>query len=560
MIRRSLGGLLILSVLGAAGCAALGHMSGSSSDFDAVSRQAPPGADLGQARLVFDDFGTLNSHTLETVASPWKLFSAALLMIEAPKLGLPVERESLRPVMEQFGFLFPDSIGNWDTLTGPQPQFDAPIGATRGRVHGVVPGLGLEVRNTGCATCHSGTLYDAQGLPTHTVWLGLPNTWIDLEDYSSAVYAGLKLALRDEPALLKTMEHVYPEMRVGERFTYRHLVLPRARRELEAIAAERDRALVFDNGGPGVTNGVGALKLQLGLISDRTFAANEMGLTSIPGLSDRAFRTSLLYDGTYIVHGGARFRPVTRDEATMANAERHAEIVAFFTVGTAGNDVATAERMIPRIREVMQWLARYEAPPFPGVVDRALAARGRATFDSRCSSCHGRYEPDAERPRLAEYPNRLVPQDVIGTDSVRWMAVDDSVLQWQASHADNPFVRHIEAARTGGYVAPILTGVWATAPYLHNGSVPTLWHLMHPDDRPARFEVGGHRLDYVRMGVALEHGADDVWRYPVGYMPRSRPVVYDTALVGRSNRGHELPFRTMSEDEKAAVLEYLKTL
>jgi mono/diheme cytochrome c family protein len=535
-------------------------MSGSSSDFGATRHQAPREADLGQARMLFDDFGTLNTHALETVASPWKLYSVALLMAEAPKLGLPVERASLRPVLEQFGFLFPDSIGNWDARVGPPPRFDAPIGATRGMIHGLLPGIGLEVRNNGCATCHSGSLYDAQGLPTRTVWLGLPNTWIDFEGYAEAVFAGLKLGMRDERVFMMTMEHVYPDMRRGERFTYRHFVLPRLRRELKAIVAARDRALVFDNGGPGVTNGVGALKLQLGLISDRTYAAQEVGLTSIPNLADRAFRTSLLYDGTYVVRGGTRFRPVTRDEANLANAERHAEIVAFFTLGTAGNDAATAERMIPRMREVMRWLARYQPPPFPGVVDGALATQGAEVFASHCAACHGRYQPDAARQRLAEYPNRLVPQDAMDTDSVRWMLVDDSVLQWQASHPKHPFVRHVEAARTGGYVAPILTGLWASAPYMHNNSVPTLWHLMHPDERPARFDVGGHRLDYVRMGVALERGADGVWRYPGDYTPRSRPVVYDTSLPGRSNRGHNFPFSALSEDEKAAVLEYLKTL
>jgi hypothetical protein len=62
--------------------------------------------------------------------------------------------------------------------------------------------------------------------------------------------------------------------------------------------------------------------------------------------------------------------------------------------------------------------------------------------------------------------------------------------------------RHVIAANIGGYVAPILNGVWATAPYLHNGSVPTLWHLMHPESRPCRFEVGGHKLDSTKVGIA----------------------------------------------------------
>ncbi len=509
---------------------------------------------------MFDDFGTLNTHTLETYASPWKLYSTALLMFEAPRLGLTVERSSLRPVLEQFGFLFPDSIGNWDPRGGPPPPVAGPLGSTRATIHGWIPGPKLEVRNTGCATCHGGRLYDANGLPTRTAWIGLPNTWLDLEGYSEATFEGLKLAMRDERSFLKMLERVYPEMSWGERYACRKVVIPRLRRALTNIVAARDRALVFDNGGPGLANGVASLKFQLGIISRQAYAPQEMAIASIPDLSDRALRSSLLYDGTYAVRGDARFRPMTRAETPPDRVAHFADIASFFTITTSGNDAATAERMIPRMREALRSLATYVAPPFPGAVDDALAARGREVFAARCSDCHGRYEASATRPRLAEFPNQLVSSERIGTDSLRWMSVDDSVLSWQTRNPSHPFVRHIDTARTGGYVAPILTGVWATAPYLHNGSVPTLWALMHPDDRPARFEVGGHRLDYARMGIALERDSTGVWRSPRGYLPGSRPVVYDTSQLGRGNRGHRFPFRTMNEAEKAAVLEYLKTL
>jgi mono/diheme cytochrome c family protein len=553
--------LLVLWALCAAGCAALTNMSGSSRDFALARRTAPPSADLGQARLMFDDFGTLDTYALETVAAPWKLYSTALLLSTAPRLGLPIEHASLRPVLEHFGFLFPESIGNWDEGAGAPPRFtEAPLGMTRGMIHGLLPGPSLEVRNNGCATCHSAPLYDAQGLPTRTAWIGLPSVSIDLEAYASAVFTGLKIGMQDERAFLKTMERVHPDMSWGERFTYRHFIMPRLRRDLPTIVAARDRALAFNNGGPGVTNGVAALKLQLALISKRDYAEQEMALTSIPDLSNRAFRSSVLYDGTYVVRGGTRFHEVKREEATPAQAEDLANIIAFFTLGTAGNDAPTAERMIPRVREVMHWLSRYQPPPFPGPVDGTLAARGRGVFTTRCASCHGHYDDSPSRPHLLDYPNRLVSQAFIGTDSVRWRAVNDTVLHWQATHPGHPFVRHVDAARTGGYVPPILNGLWATAPYLHNGSVPTLWDLLHPESRPARFEVGGHRLDYRRMGIALERGTDGVWRYPAGYTPSSQSVIYDTSQLGRSNRGHEAPLRGMSEEEKSAVLEYLKTL
>ena len=550
--------LLILGALGGVGCAALSRMSGASPELRAQLESSRAPYDPGFARFTFDDFGALNTHTLETFASPWKLFSTALLMSEAPRLGLPVEAASLRPVLEQFGFLFPDSIGNWDPNAGPVPRIAGALGLTRGTIHGAVPGLKLEVANTGCVSCHGGALYDAAGAPTRTAWLGLPNTSLDLDGYSAAVFTALKQAVRDEPLLLRTMQQVYPRMSWGERFVYRHSVFPRLRRELPRIIAARDRALVFDNGGPGITNGVAALKFQLGLIPGSGFAPGEMALTSIPDLSNRAYRTSLLFDGTYAVKGDRHFAPVERARATPEHAERLADIVAFFTIGTSGNDAATAERMIPRFREVMRALTRYAAPPFPGPVDAALADHGAEVFAERCTGCHGRYERSGSRVQLVEYPNRLVRGALIGTDSVRWMAVNDTVLGWYAKHPDHPFVSHIDAIRTGGYVPPILTGVWATAPYLHNGSVPTLWDLMHPGTRPAKFELGGHRLDYKRMGIALQPGADGVWRFPPGYRAVSRSVVIDCSQLGRSNRGHDLPFIDMSEADKAGLLEYLK--
>ena len=559
--RRLATAALALWAIGAAGCAALGSMKGSSRDLNATRRAAPDRVPLGQARLIFDDFGTLDTYALNSVASPWKLYSTALLLSTAPELHLPIEHSSLRPVLEHFGFLFPDSIGNWNAAIGPQPRFtDAPIGMTRGMIRGLLPGLGLEVHNNGCATCHSGAVYDAGGLPTRTAWVGLPSVSIDLEGYATAVFAGLKIGMRDERAFVKSMEHVHPGMSGGEKFTYRHFVLPRLRRELPKIVAARDRALAFHNGGPGLTNGVAALKLQLALISRLDYAPLEMALTSIPDLSDRAFRTSVLYDGTYTVRGDTRFHDVTLEQATPEREERLANIIAFFTLGTAGNDPPTAERMIPRVAEVMRWLHDYRPPPFPGPVDRALAERGQQVFARRCASCHGHYDESLDHPRLIEYPNRLVREEIIGTDAVRWTAVDDHVLEWQKAHPNHPFVRHVDADRTGGYVAPILTGIWATAPYLHNGSVPTLWHLLHPPQRPGKFQVGGHKLDYTRMGIALEPTPDRVWRYPAGYVPSSRTEIYDTSQLGRSNRGHERPIADMSEDEKTAVIEYLKKL
>jgi hypothetical protein len=89
--------------------------------------------------------------------------------------------------------------------------------------------------------------------------------------------------------------------------------------------------------------------------------------------------------------------------------------------------------------------------------------------------------------------------------------------------------------------------------------VPTLWHLMHPEARPARFQVGGHALDFTRVGIAGSE-RDGTYAYPAGYTPWTLPDLYDTALPGHANTGHTRPFQNMSEEEKAALLEFLKLL
>ena len=111
-----------------------------------------------------------------------------------------------------------------------------------------------------------------------------------------------------------------------------------------------------------------------------------------------------------------------------------------------------------------------------------------------------------------------------------------------------------------GYSAPSLSGVWLSAPYFHNGSVPTLWALMNPDERPVSFPLGGHKLDFDKVGIALEVAENGEALYPTGYEPWSVPVIFDTRLPGLSNNGHEQPFDELSKDEKRALLEYLKTL
>ena len=113
----------------------------------------------------------------------------------------------------------------------------------------------------------------------------------------------------------------------------------------------------------------------------------------------------------------------------------------------------------------------------------------------------------------------------------------------------------IAVAAGQGYAAPPLTGLWASAPYLHNGSVATLDALLTPARRITRFQVGGHALDFARIGLKL--AADG--SYPTGYRPFATPVWIDTRSTGRGKDGHDFG-ADLSPRDKAALLAFLKLL
>ena len=227
----------------------------------------------------------------------------------------------------------------------------------------------------------------------------------------------------------------------------------------------------------------------------------------------------------------------------------HRSLMQFLLVPTNGPERLRAWE--DDFRDVLAYLESLTPPPWPYAVDRDLAAKGRVAFDATCARCHGTYG------EAARWPEVTVPIDEIGTDRLRFDAI---LPEERAIFADSWFTGHAPAGvvvHTTGYVAPPLHGIWASAPYLHNGSVPTLWHVLHPGARPAawrrRTPTG---YDRVRVGLEVEErgappeGLSDAWE---------RRAWFDTGARGKRAAGHRFP-EALSEDDRRAVLEYLKTL
>lgn len=507
----------------------------------------------GGVLFALGDFGALDTDALETHAVPWRLAGAALALDAHERTGAPLSPETLRTIMRQFGFLYPTTLVNWPT-GAPAPAFSGPLGLNVGVVARRVPRIQLTIANLGCAGCHAGVTYDARGTPLpDRAWLGAPNTSLDLEAYVQAVYAAFAAYGTDPAKLLTAVPQVFPDTSAEELKTLRGLVLPRVKSRMARIAKAGGGPLPFVNGAPGLTNGVAALRMQLGVLS-KDAHASQRGFTAIPDLGDRTLRTSLLYDGAYAPAEFTGDRVRTRAEARDAHRDGLAVVTAFFTVPSMGVHPDRARDYLDEAKAVFRFFEAYAPPRFPGPVDHARARAGQGLYASRCASCHGVYDASMTTPRLLTFPNRVAPYD---TDRARADAFTQEVAN---AVARSDYGDLLVARATGGYVAPPLTGVWASAPYFHNGSVPTLRHVLEPAERPVRFMVGGHRLDFRTVGIDGRRAANGDWLYPRGYEPFSTPVLIDTGAPGLSNKGHERDVEGLSARDREALIEYLKLL
>lgn len=204
-------------------------------------------------------------------------------------------------------------------------------------------------------------------------------------------------------------------------------------------------------------------------------------------------------------------------------------------------------------RDVYAYLSSLRPPAYPDVIDGELARRGGQLFADHCAECHGSYGT------IGSYPNRMVDIDRIGTDPVRLRALAAEGRQkyadsWFAA-ADGPDSTPV-IVDPEGYVAPPLDGVWASPPYFHNGSVPTLWGVLNVNERPTLWRRIDQSLNESEVGLQFE----SVEEIPADITdPAVRRGYFDTRLFGKSNRGHDFP-EILTNDQKLAVLEYLKTL
>lgn len=213
------------------------------------------------------------------------------------------------------------------------------------------------------------------------------------------------------------------------------------------------------------------------------------------------------------------------------------------------DSVAQAEQIQSYFPDIQAFIYSLEPPKYPFEIDRQLAESGRVSFERHCSRCHGTYGEDSS------YPNLVIALEEVGTDPELALSATREggrFIRWfnQSFYGDRA-----QAAPAPGYYAPPLDGVWATAPYLHNGSVPTIEALLDSANRPIYWMRSFDSTDYDPYALGWRYAE----RHPEQANPSKDKRVYDTTRLGYSKQGHTYGDR-LTTDEREAILEYLKTL
>ena len=167
--------------------------------------------------------------------------------------------------------------------------------------------------------------------------------------------------------------------------------------------------------------------------------------------------------------------PMTREPATSARS------------GVGGMFLSIPKGQVLAVGE---WLDVLPSPAYPfDPPEPARVARGLQSFRTHCAACHGLYERSSNR--VAEVANSRYMQvdPKVGTDPERLKAFAPGAAAALNDFGERRALWRKDAFRsTGAYLAGPLDGIWARAPYLHNGSVPSLAALLQPPaERPKTF-------------------------------------------------------------------------
>lgn len=201
--------------------------------------------------------------------------------------------------------------------------------------------------------------------------------------------------------------------------------------------------------------------------------------------------------------------------------------------------------------DISAYIKSIAPPKYPFAIDTALAQQGQTVFEATCARCHGTYGA------TSSYPNLLIPLADIHTDPLLASGTAQFTLPLVEWHKASFFGETSRMEPQQGYVPPPLDGIWATAPFLHNGSVPTIEALLDSKARPTYWTRTFDSTDYDQAALGWKHTVLSEGKDAAP--PKEKAAIYDTTHAGYGNGGHTYG-DALKPAQRAAVIEYLKTL
>ncbi|WP_437529638.1 hypothetical protein WME79_48135 [Sorangium sp. So ce726] len=398
-----------------------------------------------------------------------------------------------------------------------------------------------------CSGCHRGEYLGANGQAVYVD--GMPNHTADLQGFKRFFVRAFQDERMTGERLIQEIDAALAEEGAApltgrEQALYRILLVELKKRSSSGITAWMDRRV--DNG-PGRIDPFNAVKFEvLGSPDDKTAAQIDF-----PSLwNQRAdIRSWHHADGN--------------TKSSMARNRGSAIGVGAIAMSLNKDNIDAIGRWLERGLPVPEYPFTRPAP--------GRAARGLAIFTEHCAQCHGLYDPETRTVREVEgslYMQRVKP----GTDPERSRAFMQPAADALNAFGERRLLWEKDAFRpvkeAGEYLAGPLDGVWARAPYLHNGSVPTLGDLLKPpappgklspeqarESRPKQFYRGDRRYDEQNVGFrSTEPMEGDRALFLYRTVDDN-----DEPIPGNSNAGHTYGTGLPPEDREA-LIDYLKTL
>lgn len=372
--------------------------------------------------------------------------------------------------------------------------------------------IGFDRVAINCAFCHTATYRTRHGEKPTIVPAG-PSHQFDPQAYVRFLYACASDPRFNADNIMREIGYVY-NLSAIEKLLYRHVLIPQTKQALLKQKAQFAWMDSRPNWGRGRIDPFNPIKY--GILKQPV--DNTIGNSDMVPLWNQKIRQgmSLHWDGLNTSEDEVVLSSAIGDGATYKNIERE------------------------NLKRMQDWMMELQPPRYPYTINQELISRGNEIFTQQCASCHA---------VGGENTGKVLPVDMLGTDRHR-------VDMWTEAAA-NAYNNYQEGynwgfknfRKTNGYASVPLDGLWLRAPFLHNGSVPTLTDLLEaPDRRPKLFWRGYDVYDQERVGFISNVKEAEL----LGFL-------YDTNVPGNSNQGH-LWGTDLPPDEKKALIEFLKTL